>query len=366
MKIKKIVLIVLSLIFVVALMACNNGENLDEKNLGKENVTQNDGKVEEEIEKKKLFYYVGSELIAIGENGIIIPIDMREGRKITYGELLSEEYYTAYSLKEGTNRKLDKVNLAVFLDESDNENKNLVSVLMPYGKKVATDTTYLSDQTYDVYELDLPVDITNEMSEMDASLKIGDNGYGYVLELEKYDTFVTNANFNINFEQKSEDVELSENVANKIKEYINNNEIANDVPYACTNKLVTDLDGDNKVEKIYAIETNAFNENNFDANVSKTGALSLILIERENEEVEIMFESKIKPFNYVADAFWNDIYGYINELQIFIADIDNDNDKEIIVDANIIEPEGGGIMKFYSISNGRYEEVNTSYYGCGN
>lgn len=366
MKIKKIVLIVLSLIFVVALMACNNRENLDEKNLEKENVVQNNNETNEEIEKKKLFYYVGSELIAVGENGIISPIDMRGNGKITYDELLSEEYYTAYSLKEGTNRKLNKVNLAVFLDDGDNENKNLVSALMSYGKKVATTTTYLSEQTYDVYELDLPVDITDEISEMDASLKIGDNGYGYLLELEKYDTFVTNANFNINFDQKSEDVELSENVTNKIKEYINNNEIANDVPYTCTNKFVTDLDGDNKVEKIYAIETKVFNENNFDADVSKTGALSLILIERENEEVEIMFESKIKPFNYVADEFWCYIYGYVNELQVFIADIDNDNDKEIIVDANIIEPEGGGIMKFYSMNNGKYEEVNTSYYGCGN
>ena len=79
-----------------------------------------------------------------------------------------------------------------------------------------------------------------------------------------------------------------------------------------------------------------------------------------------MFEANIKPFNYMTDLFWENIYGYINELQIFIADIDNDNDKEIIIDAIIKAPEGGSMMMLYSLNNAKYEEVGTSYYGCGN
>ena len=77
-----------------------------------------------------------------------------------------------------------------------------------------------------------------------------------------------------------------------------------------------------------------------------------------------MFESNIKP-NYRADSFLDNIFGYINELQIFIADIDNDKDKEIIMDAMIIEPEGGSMLMLYSLNNAKYEEVG-SYYGGGN
>ena len=36
------------------------------------------------------------------------------------------------------------------------------------------------------------------------------------------------------------------------------------------------------------------------------------------------------------------------------------------MDAIIKAPEGGEMMTLYSLNNTKYEEIDTSYYGCGN
>lgn len=360
--------LVLSMIAVLILAGCNSYKDVDDnltKNDDNQQITENN---DEKVEDKKLFYFVGSQLIAISENGTIRPPEIMRKDNISYKELLSEEFYTAYHLKRGIAGKIDKINVSVYdnKDGSWRDEDGIREILIPYAKKVGSGIGFLSEIRYDIYELELPLNISNEVLERDAYLKTGYNGYGAVIELDTHESFVTNANFDINFEQKSEDVELSDGAITKIKEYIENNGLANDVPYFCSSKFVTDLDGDNKKEKVYVIETSingeVLDDDDYD-NISKTGALSLILIERENEEVEIMFESNIKPFIYTEDSLWDNIAGYFYQKQLFIADIDNDKDKEIIIDVALRDVEGDGMLTIYSLKNDKYEESAEQYWG---
>jgi len=322
-------------------------------------------------------YFLSSEVVAEAENGIIKPID-RFTDKITFKEFL-EQNYTSYSLEDNTSNKLEKIKLAVFDNEEiSNINEDIIKELMKSGEKLGTNQMYLSDIEYDIYGINLPMNVSGEIFNMDANKAIGLNGYGCWLEIAPYGSFVTNAKFDIKFEEKSEDVALSDNVINAIEKYVDDNKISKDLKYTCTSAFDIDLNNDSKTEKVYVIETYHTNREEIfeyynNNEVIETGAFSMMLIEKNDGTLESLLESSIKPFDDTPDAsgnvndfFVENVLGYIEQPDVYIADIDNDNYKEILVDAQGIELEGGKLMQFYDYIDGKYENVATSYYGFGN
>jgi len=385
-KVKLIVAITL-LISIFSLTACNNkpenfvqndfiqpsGENQKNENIIPDNIEDN----EETVDNGKILYFVSSEVVAEAENGIIKPID-RFTDKITFKEFL-EQNYTSYSLEDNTSNKLEKIKLAVFDNEEiSNINEDIIKELMKSGEKLGTNQMYLSDIEYDIYGINLPMNVSGEIFNMDANKAIGLNGYGCWLEIAPYGSFVTNAKFDIKFEEKSEDVALSDNVINAIEKYVDDNKISKDLKYTCTSAFDIDLNNDSKTEKVYVIETYHTNREEIfeyynNNEVIETGAFSMMLIEKNDGTLESLLESSIKPFDDTPDAsgnvndfFVENVLGYIEQPDVYIADIDNDNYKEILVDAQGIELEGGKLMQFYDYIDGKYENVATSYYGFGN
>lgn len=388
MKDKKYFFTIILVVMTLFLVACNNevGNNelgdaennliLDEDKEKNENEASNNEENENsenvviENEEGKLFYFVASKLIAVSEKGVIRPVEDENGKKlenITLNELLSEDFYTEYTLLDDRVEvdKINNVKIADFYGDHEAYSNKIAENLIKYGKKIYSDISSITAIEYDVYEIDLPMQINPEISDMDVYYKIGDNGYGSEIELGRAtdNALLTNAKFNINFEAKAKDNELSDNVENELRKYIDDNGLSNDLKYSCINKFVTDLEGDNVKERIYLVETQDFDS--YDSDISKTGAFSLILIERENNEVEIVYESIIKPFEYTDDSdFSEQIMGTTTLPKVFIADIDNDNDKEIIVEALLLEPEPIDITRIYALNGDKYYEAAT-YYSFG-
>lgn len=351
----------LILLFTVVLVGCKNNEvndnEIDTSHNGNyvennQDIVVNDNsqkrdeeneqeKIEKELENAEKNYYFYNGIFAGSYDGgnWYSPLAGNKNLKTRlwkYKEILDQDLYYAYS-SDGEKKTFDYLEGAV----GEGDGKFLPSEFEKYGRGSG-------DEKYLVF--DLPTNLQTDLADMRSNLQ---NCY---INMETDSEIIfTNADFDLKFAVREENIGLPSNVRDFVKNYIVTNGLSGDLDFSCASKHSCDIDRDGESDTIYNVEAvyNSGSPSKKMQELDEKGHFMMLILESENECSSILFEKVVPGMEDAA--------GYMQRVnQVDVIDLENDGFYEICLLREAWESQ---TMEIYDYVNGKYQLVAINNFG---